>query len=185
MNTRSPDLIVRWPGTVMIFFMAVFPFSSLAQNDQQIIAPPTQVRIQVTQGCILNGVYNTLADLGTLDFGDIYRLDQDHTAISTLGSGTIQLRCTPGTSAQILIDGGMHGSGVHDRRMRHATLNTTISYQVYSSSSYLTLWDDVLGLSLLFDSDAILTIPIYARISAQPTPASGDYSDTLTVTVNY
>jgi spore coat protein U-like protein len=154
--------------------------SVFAANDQTKTSSATTMRIQM-----LNGVSSGTASLGTLAFGDIYKTNTPVNAITTTGNGNIELRCTPGTSAQITLNKGLHGSNVGDRKMRLTTGTATLSYQLYTSSNYQTVWDDTSGISVVFNADTTKTISVYGRVPAQATPMSGHYADQVTVTVTY
>lgn len=160
-------------------------FSARAANDQTLQSSATQVKIEVVNGCILNNVSSGVAALGTLNFGDIYKLNITRDAATSVGNGNIELRCTPGTTAKITMNAGLYGSSVNARKMRLTSGVATLSYQLYTSAARQTVWDDTVGVSVTFNSDATQSIPIYGRIPVQTTPASGVYSDQITLTVSY
>lgn len=156
-----------------------------AQNDLQVTAPVTLVRVQIVNGCQLNNLGSGVVALGTLHFGDVYDLDSLVDATTSLGSGSLQVRCTPGTSAKVTLGSGLYGSSVNDRKMRLVDGTATLSYQLYTSSTRQTIWDDVMGVSLLFTDDNVKSLSIYGRIPAQVTPAAGHYYDQVVVTLTY
>lgn len=171
--------------TLLFILFLLAPASSLAVNDQTLQASATQIKIEVVNGCILNNTPSGVAALGTLNFGDIYKLNTTRDAVTSIGSGNIQLRCTPGTTAKITMNAGLYSSNVNDRKMRLTTGVATMSYQLYTSSTRQTVWDDTVGISVTFNADAIQSIPIYGRVPVQTTPVSGIYSDQVTLTITY
>jgi len=157
-----------------------------AANDQILQAPSTtQVKIEIVNGCSLNNVTSGTAALGTLSFGDIYKVNVVRDAVTSLGNGSIELRCTPGTTAKITMNAGLHGSNVNNRKMRLTSGSATLDYQLYTSSNRQTVWDNTVGVSTTFNTDTTQSIFIYGRVPVQTTPISGIYSDQVTVTVSY
>lgn len=159
--------------------------NAFAVNDQTLNASSTQVKMEIVNGCTLNNVSSGNVAIGTLHFGDIYKLNSLRDANTSSGNGNIELRCTPGTTAKITMNAGLYGSNVNDRKMRLNSGTATLNYQLYTSSTRQTVWDDTLGISVLFSSDTTQSIPIYGRVPVQTTPLSGAYSDQVLVTVTY
>ncbi len=167
---------------IMMLTLCVCPV--LAANDQTKTATATSVQLEVINGCLLNNS-SANAVLGTLDFGQVYNLNALKDAVSTSGNGTIELRCTPGTTAKITLNAGLYGSDVNNRKMKLNTGAATLNYQLYTAADRLTVWDNTIGISVNFTSDITRSFPIYARIPVQSTPQSGQYSDQVTVTISY
>lgn len=170
---------------ILLTLLGFGHFPVYAVNDQTLSASATVVQIEVVNGCELNNTSSGTAALGTLNFGEIYRSNAIRDAVTSSGSGSLELRCTPGTTAKITMNAGLYGSSVSDRKMRINSGTATLAYQLYTSANRQTIWDDILGVSLLFSSDALQSIPVYGRIPIQATPVSGQYSDLVTVTVSY
>jgi len=172
-------------GFIPIIMMPVFCVcSALATNDQTKTATATSVQLEVINGCLLNN-NSANAILGTLDFGQVYNLNALKDAVSTSGNGTIELRCTPGTTAKITLNAGLYGANISNRKMKLTTGTATLNYQLYTAAARTTVWDDTIGISVNFANDSSVSFPIYARIPVQTTPQSGQYSDQVTVTITY
>lgn len=168
---------------IVLLILGCAPFT-LALNDLTKTASATTVQLEIVNGCLLNNS-SANASLGTLDFGQVYNLTVLKDAVSTSGKGTIELRCTPGTTAKITLNAGLYGSDVNNRKMKLATGVATLNYQLYTAANRTTVWDNNTGVSANFTSDNTQSFPIYARIPAQTTPQSGQYSDQITVTISY
>ena len=167
---------------ILFFFYCVNTF---AANDQTLSASTTQVKMEIVNGCTLNNVSSGTAAIGTLNFGDIYKLNSQRDANTSSGNGNIELRCTPGTTAKITMNAGLYGSNINDRKMRLNSGTATLIYQLYTASNRQTVWDDTVGISVVFSSDTTQSFPIYGRVPVQTTPLSGAYSDQVLVTVTY
>lgn len=103
-------------------------------------------------------------------------------------NGSVTVACTGIgllVSYRILLSGGGSGSTAN-RTMSSG--GHTLPYNVYTSSGYSTVWDNVTGvtgsflIALFGTSD---THTVYGRILAQQPAAAGSYSDSLVITVNY
>lgn len=169
--------------TILLWLMYAMPV--WAVNDQTLTSAATQIRLQIVNGCLLNGSATNGVNVGTLNFGGIFATNSVADANTTTGSGSIQLRCTPGTTARITLGAGLYGTGINDRRMRIVSGTSTLRYQLYTSPARTTVWDDVTGISIVINDATTRTFPVYGRIPAQITPTSGSYSDQVVVTVTY
>ncbi|RYY04630.1 MAG: SCPU domain-containing protein [Gammaproteobacteria bacterium] len=167
---------------ILFFFYCA---NTYALNDQTLSAAVTEVKIEVVNGCTLNNVSTGVATVGTLNFGEIYKLNSLRDANTTAGNGNIELRCTPGVTAKITMGVGLYGSDVNNRKMRITSGTATLNYQLYTTAGRTTVWDNTVGVSILFNSDTTQSIPIYGRVPVQTTPLSGPYSDQVVVTVTY
>lgn len=183
MRLSGRILSVRKQFLLIVFFL--WPVALFAANDQTKTSSTTLVKITVVNACLLNNVSSGTAALGTLNFGSVYKLNSQLDYATTIGNGSIELRCTPGTTAKITLNAGLYGGSVNTRKMRSTLGVATLNYQLYTSSTRQTVWDDTVGLSVSFSDDLTKTFPVYGSIFAQPTPVSGQYNDQVVVTVTY
>lgn len=109
-------------------------------------------------------------------------------ATPTLASGTVTVTCSGIgllVSYTILLSGGGSGSVASRRMSAGARL---LPYNVYTSSAYTTVWDNVTGVGggfLIGLGSTSFNHPVYGRILAQQPAPAGSYSDSLVITVNY
>lgn len=171
--------------TLTLIVFLFIHFSAYAVNDQTLQSSATQVKIQIVNGCILNNVSSGIAVIGTLNFGSIYKTNVIRDVATSAGNGNIELRCTPGTAAKITMNSGLNSSSINTRKMKLTTGTATLDYQLYTSSTRQTVWNDTVGVSVIFNADVTQSIPIFGRIPVQMTPTSGSYSDQITITVSY
>jgi len=103
----------------------------------------------------------------------------------TYGQGAFTLRCTVGVAAQVGIDGG--GAGAANTNTRRMTKigggATNLYYQLYSDVLRTLVWNN----TTVFEGDPLVdtAIAVYGTISASQDVETGDYKDTVTVTVNF
>ncbi|WP_263144105.1 spore coat U domain-containing protein [Pseudomonas sp. RIT-PI-AD] len=116
----------------------------------------------------------------TLDFGTHFSLANTLKTTGGTGSGALRINCVANVPYRVLISPG--NSGNTTARSLVGPGNATILYNLYTSASYATVWDNVTGISAM-GTGANQWLPIYGRVPAQSTPTPGIYTDTLTVTV--
>jgi len=169
-------------------FLCVFlalGYSSLHANPIQ--APATRIFMNVIGGCEFANApqQGSLALLGTLDFGKVYRLNSIADATSSPGNGSIQVRCTPGVTAKVTLGEGLYSLGTNQRRMKMTAVNQYLFYQLYTNTARTLIWDNTTGQSLNFMTDEIKTLTVYGRMPIQTGVQPGTYADTITVTVTW
>ncbi len=122
----------------------------------------------------------TAADI---DFGDTASLA---TAIN--GTGSLQVSCTSGAGYTIAMDGGTTTGNIANRRMDKVGAGTgSIGYQLYRDLARTQIWGNGATGTVQpgTGTGTIQTIPVFARVPSQATPAADDYLDVVTVTLSY
>jgi spore coat protein U-like protein len=102
-------------------------------------------------------------------------------------SGTVFIQCTNTTPYKIALNYGQGtGAGGGVRKMNGPS-SATVNYNLYKDAARSQLWGDSLGSNTQDSTGTGLNqnFTVYARLPVQPTPAPGNYSDLITVTVNY
>lgn len=135
----------------------------------------------VLPACVAGGVnLSTPGQFDPLSFGTHYSLSATVTTLGGAGSGGVRVNCVANVPYKVLIAGGSSGNPSARRMVGPGA--ATIAYNLYTSSTYATVWDNVTGVSGT-GNGADQWLPVYGRVPAQSTPAPGAYVDTLTVTV--
>jgi spore coat protein U-like protein len=104
------------------------------------------------------------------------------------GTGTVNVYCTPGTTATVLLDVGSHAAGTTRRMLGPA--GNLLTYEIYRNAGRTLVWGwtNPTGNSGTATS---IAIPInsgftaFGQIPAGQDVVFGGYSDTVLVTVNY
>lgn len=102
-------------------------------------------------------------------------------------TGTIAVRCTNGDAWRIALDAGSSGQ-VKARTMQRSGGGGTVSYGLYTSTAYSTVWGDgTAGTSMQtgIGSGNTDVLTLYGQVPAQTTPRPGTYSDTVTATISF
>ncbi|WP_061795455.1 Csu type fimbrial protein [Serratia ficaria] len=152
---------------------------------------PFTVNASVVKGCVLGSGVSDVATFGSLNFGQISSLNNNVSLVSSIGAGSVQLRCNPGLSVTLALGLGNHvtGSISAGRKLQHAASAETLLYQLYQDSNYSTPWGDGGNggaAQTLVATGSTQEIKVYARLFATSTlPTSGVYSDTVLLTVTY
>ena len=135
-------------------------------------APATQ--ITPAASCMVNSA-------ATLDFatGGALATNIDQTS-------TIRIACSVTTPYSIGLDAGA-GAGATAAVRKLTGAAASVDYVLYRDGARTTLWGDTVGIDAeaATCSGVAQTHTLYGRVTAQPTPVPGTYTDTITVTVTY
>jgi spore coat protein U-like protein len=122
-------------------------------------------------------------DAVNVDFGvyDVFAM------VDKTTSGSVTVRCTKGASVRIDLDDGMNGPS---RKMSNGS--ATLDYELYSDVPMATRWGagasgiNPYAPSPTSTSTAAAATTVYAKLPQGQTGATpGNYSDTVTATVNF
>jgi spore coat protein U-like protein len=102
-------------------------------------------------------------------------------------TSTLVVNCSTSTPYSVgLSVGGGTGATVGVRKMMNGT--NAVNYTLYRDAARTLLWGDTIGTDVLGGQTGNATnqsITIYGRTPAQTVPPPGNYTDTVTVTINY
>jgi len=132
------------------------------------------VTLTIQAGCEVTGPND-------LDFGTHSFIDSAITATTTFS-----IRCSSGTTGTIALNGGSGASqSISTRTME--TGGSSITYNLYTAADYLTIWGNgTTGATVTHSgTGSAATLTIYGRVPSQIAPATGVYSDTITMTVTF
>lgn len=115
-----------------------------------------------------------------LDFGAVTSVQENRDQTST-----IQLHCPTGTTWRVGLDNGSHADG-NTRRMAGPN-GRYLRYELYHDPQRSERWGSVRGADTSegTGTDAAQSLTVYGRVPAQPTPAPGNYADTVTIYLTY
>jgi spore coat protein U-like protein len=132
------------------------------------------VSVQLNATCLINSA-------SALTF-----LPQGVLSTNVNQTSTIQVTCTNTTPYNIGLDAGT-GAGATVAVRKMTSGGATVNYSLYSDSGYNTVWGNTVSTDTVAGTGngAAQNYTVYGRIPAQTTPAPGNYSDTITVTVTY
>ncbi|MDV5140035.1 Csu type fimbrial protein [Chimaeribacter arupi] len=145
----------------------------------------------LVNGCVLGSGSADVSTFGSLSFGTISSLAVPVDAVTSQGSGSIVLKCTPGAPVTLALGNGNNvtGSIAAGRRMLNTATNETLAYQLYQNAARTTVWGNGSngGTTLVLSANgAVQEYKIYARVLPAATmPSAGNYSDSVLVTVTY
>lgn len=101
---------------------------------------------------------------------------------------TIDLTCTNGTAYDLRLNQGSHGTSVTSRQMKHTSLSDLLNYKLFKDSSRSQNWGETDGTDTVqaTGDGTQQSHTVYGRITQnQNAKPVGNYSDTITVTVNF
>ena len=102
-------------------------------------------------------------------------------------NGTLGVQCTNTTPYNIGLSAGAGTGATVTNRSMTAGTGSTIGYSLYRDTAFTQVWGDVVASNTMAatGSGAVQSYTVYGRVPAQTTPAAGNYSDTVQVTVTY
>jgi spore coat protein U-like protein len=175
----------KFQGILMVFslrhwflltaaFAACFFSAGLNLSHAATATTTMTVQVSITATCLINSA-------STLNFGTqgVLSTNVDQTS-------TIQVTCTNSTPYNIGLDAGTGtGATVATRKLTGGA--NTVNYMLYSNSGRTTIWGNTVSTDTVAGTGngAAQNYTVYGRIPAQTTPAPGNYTDTITVTVTY
>jgi spore coat protein U-like protein len=102
---------------------------------------------------------------------------------SSEAEATIDVRCAGDTSVSLSIDNGMNAAGTQRQLVSEG--GTAVPYAIYTDPARTRRWQGE-QLSTGTGEDGTLQLVAYGRIEARDTAvATGDYRDTVTVTLAF
>ncbi len=120
---------------------------------------------------------------GTLSFGAYDPLVTNDTA-DLDATGTFDVRCTKGVTANVGLDNGANFSGT--RRMRIGATANYLNYSLYSNAGRTTVWDNSSNrVSYVSTSKAATTLTIYGRVPGAQDAAVGSFVDTVAAVAEF
>lgn len=152
---------------------ALSPFLA-APAFAQVATTTFNVQITIQAECLINSAT-------ALDFGTTGVIAADIDAASE-----ITVQCTTGTPFDIALDEGL-GAGATTAARLMTLGAATVEYSLYSDAGRSDVWGETAGTDTVASTGtgAPQIFPVYGRVPAQATPATGVYNDTVTVTVTY
>ncbi|HLI12670.1 MAG TPA: spore coat U domain-containing protein [Alphaproteobacteria bacterium] len=131
-----------------------------------------QVTANVQSSCTVSA---TAMAFGT------YSLTSGNTATST-----ITVTCTNGTKATIALDNGQNGGrgGSFGTRAMSAGGSNYLGYDIYTSTAYTTVWNTT-NTQTVTSTGSPVNLTAYGRLPSGQAPATGSYTDTVTVTATF
>jgi spore coat protein U-like protein len=174
---QQREIMMRTTGmaVTLAVLAGLFPCASLAGTSGTLTVSAT-----VKNSCAVSSD-------GALGFGEYDASGPNATAPLVAQSSRVQLRCTSGTAATILLSQGTNpGSGSSDAAPQRALANGSarLNYQLYTSAAHGSVWDNVRGVSQT-GTGTSQAINIYGVIAPGQKVPAGSYSDLVVITVNY
>jgi len=145
-----------------------------AQAHAQSVNGNLTVNASVLSGC---GVTANTVNFGTLPPGAAT------TQVDALGA--VIVTCSLGIAYTVALDAGSNAQGAN-RRMKHATLNQFLGYDLYRNATRTQRWRDTPGQDVSGTGAGVAqSLSVYARLPAGQTPPAGAFLDTVTAIVRY
>ncbi|HAY0630220.1 TPA: spore coat protein U domain-containing protein [Serratia marcescens] len=140
------------------------------------------VSATLVKSCVAGTTSGGNTTFGTFNFGTVYFLNTAIMVVGQANAGALQINCNNGTSYTVLLSGGQSGNTA--ARYLQSAAGARVNYNLYTSASYATVWDNVTGVTQTATGQSVW-LPVYGMIPVQATPTTGTYTDTVQVTINW
>lgn len=140
----------------------------------------------ITSGCALGtSTTGNTTNFGTLNFGTLPTLSDNVDITSSVGAGSIVVTCTPGMAITLSLDYGVNGGSASQRYLANGS--KLLGYQLYQDAARSKVWGSgSSAYSVNAFPNSTQTYSLYGRLFSSSTlPATGTYTDTVTVTLAY
>lgn len=123
-----------------------------------------------------------LTSASDLAFGTTGVIQSAITSTSTIG-----VQCTNTTPYNVGINAGTGSGATVASRIMSSGAGAGVNYQLYRDSARTQIWGNTVNTDTVSatGTGAVQSLTVYGRVPAQNTPAAGNYSDTVQVTVTY
>ena len=120
--------------------------------------------------------------VNNLNFGTVPGLINNNNDQTT----SLSFTCTKTTPWKVSLDGGLHVDGT-TRRMQLGATNNYVQYELYRDSGHNLRWGNTLDVDTVNSTGtgSSQSLTVYGRVPAPQSVPSGNYSDTVTVTITY
>ncbi|HSN04810.1 MAG TPA: spore coat U domain-containing protein [Nitrospira sp.] len=173
MNRATTQLLALTVSAIAVFCL------STPSAQAQVASSAFGVSASVIASCTI-----TTTNMG---FGNYDPVSANATTPATT-NGTVTIACTRGTNPRIDLNAGSNSANaVGTTRAMAAAGPSYLSYELYQDGTYTTVW----GVNTNGFSPGVVTTlaatpyTIYGRIPAGQDRAVGNYTDTITATVNF
>jgi spore coat protein U-like protein len=167
---------MNWPRSHLLLAVGIALWGSSAASRAETASVALRVTASVAANCKIS--------VSDLSFG-AYDPLVTHAGSSLDASAALMITCTRGTSASVLMDGGLNGGTGGAARQMSSGLQK-LSYLIYIDSSRSTVWSPGgrLGVSVR-SAGSPERFEVYGRIPPGQVVLAGSYSDRVTATVEF
>lgn len=126
---------------------------------------------------------------GSINFGALPAAGNTGQADAALTwDSTVRVACTPGITLSMKVDSGLNASS-GTRQLKDSATSRTLQYYLYSSASRdagsVIAIDQSIDLAPFALNYEDIRFPIYARVMLPAVAASGSYTDTVRITLEW
>lgn len=173
----------------VLFLIGLLMAGLVPAGAQAATTAEFEVSATVSSGCLVDGLgaSGNAGRIGTLDFGEDSTFSTSTHTATTTANQAIRLRCTPGVTLRMTIDGGAHSGAGTRNLQRGATLTARIPYTLCRDAACTQLIgvNAQQNIVITTSNTEDVRLPIYGRLTLPGGLPPGTYTDTLTVTLTW
>lgn len=163
----------------MAFFLSFMASANELRGDVDVL-------LSIGEGCAINGQATAgVNKFGTVDFGEHSNLNLFIDAESVgAATSSIELTCNNALAYNIALDDGQNPN-TGQRRVQRGGIDF-VAYDLYQDSARTARWGSGAEAQAFTGNGSAQPVVVYGRVLAgQTTPAAGDYSDTVRMTITW
>jgi spore coat protein U-like protein len=110
-----------------------------------------------------------------------------YTGVVANSTATLSVTCTNTTPYDVALDPGTAAGATVTTRQMSGPNSTLLNYALFSDSARTVNWGQTVGTNTVHGvgSGSAQTVTVYGQVAANQYVAPGNYSDTITATINY
>ena len=157
----------------ILFVLGMVPWSGLFAQSQTATATFI-VKTTVQAVCVVSAT--------ELNFGNY-----SSGSGPLLGTSLVQPTCTPGTTYNVALSGGIGGGSIYGGRQMASGPTNKLNYQLYRDSARANIWGNTTGTDTVQDigTGVAKSHTVYGTIPGAQSVPAGAYQDTITVTITF
>jgi spore coat protein U-like protein len=105
------------------------------------------------------------------------------TTVANIASSTVTINCTNGDVYSVGLSAGTGGTDETHRAMKSGA--NSMTYALYSDTNHTVNWGTTAGQVAGIGNGSDQPLTVFGQIPIQTQPATGNYSDTITVNLTY
>ncbi len=183
------DTLEQWLRALAALLVLVASGGGLSFPARAETTADFDVTARIEPGCLVDGLGGSgnAGTIGTLDFGNDSSLSTASHTATTTSSQAILLRCTPGVSLMMSIDGGVHLASGSRHLQRGGDTGSRVAYILCRDAGCTQTIPigGTSGITVTAGNANDVRLPIHAALTLPGSRVPGVYTDQLTVTLSW
>ena len=176
------------PTAVMVACCSMASMAYTSSYAATTTSGSVDVKLVLTDSCLITGNDETHDHYGTLDFGTQYARTYNElsTSLAPTSGTALQISCSDPHDVTVQTDAGLHSLGQQRRMLNAASDGVFVPYTLYRPTDVNASWEPNTPVVIASVASTAVSLTFTAKVPAADNgnPA-GNYSDTLQMTITY